>query len=948
MRSLIVARIFVGICSLTAASALGLAFVRGQEGGADRQGVVRGSGLRESFEDADTRWLEEGGDVKHQVRAHDRTDQTAHSGRYSERISFTAGNGTQLHYSLPISRALVSDDLRVSVWVKSDRPGVQLLARVVFPLERDPGSLMLLGTLLSGTTSDQPGGWQRLELRQPDLAMERQARLLRVALKRDVDTREAYIDRILLNLYTGQGSTEVFIDDLEVTPILDEPVHLSSATLRQPAEETGPPVEVSQDRLLIAGRPRLLRAVRAPGLAPTTLKEFGFSVVSVEWPLDIARIEQAVTAGLWLMPQLPSHFSDDGGLGLPLSQPAGEMPFRDAVLCWNLGTDIGPEVGQQVEEAVRDMRKTSPRRPLAADVTGDFRGYSRSLDVIGAHRWPIGTAMEVRSYREWLIQRRYLARPGSYFFTWIQAAADPAGGTATTTQAGPEPDQLRLLTYSALAAGYRGVGFWADETLGQAETGRSRLLELGLLNLELQLLEPYFASAGSATTVSVDASPVVVKRGPGTDPHEVPGSFGRNRGFSGGFARMPKLSASANSDRDEVQATLIRSDRGLVVIPIWYGAGAQYVPGQLATNDLSVVVPGVPDAAQAWHVTPASIQMVKRERVAGGTRLTLPEFDLTAMVLLSSETSVLEPLRKEVTKTRSWAAQWAAELAALQFDQVRRVNAQLTSLGRTQPDAVPLLRTADERLSMCRAALSRSEFAAAYTEAQRTMRALRIIERAHWEDAVRGLSAPQTSPYATSFATLPDHWRLMREVGSREFGPNLVPGGEFESTEMLAGDGWTQRQDGGDALELKASLSASVPHRGERSLHLEIKPQANQSPPRALDPTLAALVSKPVPVQAGDIVRIRFWLRVPATIHGSGDGAVIFDSLGGPALAISRSEPLEWNQYTLYRRAGVADQLTITLGLTGIGDVYIDDLEVRRLAPGTPLTRENAAPTARR
>jgi hypothetical protein len=904
------------------------------------------SALHIGFENSEPSWIDEGGDAKRLVRLHERTSSSAHSGQYSERIGVTATGGTHLHYSYPIGRAPVEDDLRVSVWIKADRPGIQLLVRAVFPRERDPNTLQLLHTLVPGTIYDQPGKWQRLELTQPDVATERQARLLRASLGRNVDTREAYADHVLLNVYAGPGDTDLNIDDLEVSPVVFEAVPAAGATLGPPGESPGPSVLISQDRLLVEGRPRLLRAVRAPGVSGETLKEFGFNAVAASWPPDLAALEEAVRSGLWLMPQLPAGTDAAGAGERSPAKLIENFPFRDAVLCWYLTSSGEPSPVEQIAEPLRKLRSAPPRRPVAGDVADDFRAFSRELDMIGAHRWPVGTAMGIRQYREWLTQRRYLARPGTYFFTWVQATTEGPDGVAAAW--GPEPDQIRLLTYAALAAGYRGVGFWADRTLGQPGHGRRALLQLGLLNLELQLLEPYFASAGSVETVTVEVAAPLVKQGPGADTSLVRGDFGRKRGVVGGFSSRPKPRPLPTDDREEVQATRVGSDRGLVVIPVWYGKGAQFVPGQLATNDLTLVIPGIPEAAQAWQVTPADVRLLKRERVGSGTRLTLPEFDLTAVVLLTSDTTLLAQLRREVARTRSWAALWASELAVAELDHLKHANARLVAMGRAQPDGPALLQTAQEHLAGCRGALAKGEYSASFAEAQRAMRAIRILERAHWDDAVKELSTPQASPYAVSFATLPEHWELMREASDGEWNSNLVAGGEFESVEALAADGWTQRLTAGDGLELKATLSAQNPRRGERSLHLEVKPAAGQEPPAVLDSTEATLVSRPIPVVAGDVVRVRFWLRIPAAIRGNVEGAAIYDSIGGPALAVARSEPLEWKQYTLLRRVARTEPMTVTLALTGIGDVYIDDLEVQRLSPRGPTAQRKRPAAVRR
>src|SRR5205807_1310571 len=115
---------------------------------------------------------------------------------------------------------------------------------------------------------------------------------------------------------------------------------------------------------------------------------------------------------------------------------------------------------------------------------------------------------------------------------------------------GPQPEQIRLLTYIALAAGCRGLGFWSDQFLSDSHQGRDRLLALALLNQELRLLEPLLATAGSPTWI--------------------------------------------DTSQADVKAAVLRTERGVLVLPMWMGKGAQFVPGQAAIASLRIVVPQVP------------------------------------------------------------------------------------------------------------------------------------------------------------------------------------------------------------------------------------------------------------------------------------------------------------------------------------------------------------------
>ena len=96
------------------------------------------------------------------------------------------------------------------------------------------------------------------------------------------------------------------------------------------------------------------------------------------------------------------------------------------------------------------------------------------------------TSLELNSYREWLMTRRLLASD-AYCWTWIQThvpdwflqlTQPKRDGETFIDPVGPQPEQIRLLTYCALAAGFRGLAFWSDRFLADSHTGRDRLLAM--------------------------------------------------------------------------------------------------------------------------------------------------------------------------------------------------------------------------------------------------------------------------------------------------------------------------------------------------------------------------------------------------------------------------------------------------------------------------------------
>src|SRR5262249_26953338 len=119
-------------------------------------------------------------------------------------------------------RAPLAEDLGARLWLKANRSGMQLLARLVLPHERNPKNLdEPLSVLLRGEIYQTVSRWQPLQVRNPLKQARERLQLLRAELQRDVNMADAYVDRLVLNLYAGPGQTEVWIDDLEIGPVVE-------------------------------------------------------------------------------------------------------------------------------------------------------------------------------------------------------------------------------------------------------------------------------------------------------------------------------------------------------------------------------------------------------------------------------------------------------------------------------------------------------------------------------------------------------------------------------------------------------------------------------------------------------------------------------------------------------------------------------------------------------
>jgi hypothetical protein len=97
--------------------------------------------LNEGFEGREVLWVKGTADGTFRESAHKLTEDSPHRGQRCELIQLHAEQGTFIHYTFDPGRAPIAEDLNANVWIKANRPGIGLLARVVLPREPNPKRL---------------------------------------------------------------------------------------------------------------------------------------------------------------------------------------------------------------------------------------------------------------------------------------------------------------------------------------------------------------------------------------------------------------------------------------------------------------------------------------------------------------------------------------------------------------------------------------------------------------------------------------------------------------------------------------------------------------------------------------------------------------------------------------------------------------------------------------
>jgi hypothetical protein len=360
------------------------------------------------------------------------------------------------------------------------------------------------------------------------------------------------------------------------------------------------------------------------------------------------------------------------------------------------------------------------------------------------------------------------------------------------------------------------------------------------------------------------------------------------------------------------------------------------VPGQSAANIVSLKVRGLPESHNAYRLAPGALARLRHNRVAGGTQVTLEEFGLTSLVLLTGEPQVILDVRQRAQLIARRAAQLQRELAAAKLEAVEDLHPQCSPGPHVEPQVVGWLAAAREGLRAADASLAAREYADAYEQAQRAMRPLRLVERADWEPAVEALASPVSHPAAVAYATLPAYRALIPQIASVQSRAILLGQARFDDLETMLRAGWRHFRRSAEGVRPDAELAAAAAHSGRLGLRLIARPADQDASDIVVESPPCWVTSPALPLEAGQLVCIHGWVNVPSPISGSVDGLLIVDSVSGDPLAERIGQTDGWREFTLYRVVPSPATMTVSFELAGLGEAWIDDVTIHSIPLGHP------------
>ncbi len=172
--------------------------------------------MQDSFEGGLPRWRLVESDCNAQLTLQDISVSLPRSGQTCELLQVSAGNGTFVYVAYPIEPCVVVDEFQPRIWTQCASAGIRIGVRVVFPTSFHPVTGGRLTAIVWGDTYSDTGEWEAIKVTNLQKQFEAEVVALRQRFGPSVNVEDAFIDAVVMNVYTGPGGYRVKVDDLNL------------------------------------------------------------------------------------------------------------------------------------------------------------------------------------------------------------------------------------------------------------------------------------------------------------------------------------------------------------------------------------------------------------------------------------------------------------------------------------------------------------------------------------------------------------------------------------------------------------------------------------------------------------------------------------------------------------------------------------------------------------
>ncbi len=834
-----------------------------------------------------------------------RSNNVAARNRF-ESLEVQNGPGTQILVSHDVPPSFVISELVPSVRVKADQPGIRLMVRVVLPHTDSPSGDGPMTTMLTGPRYEATGKWQELSLAGgKDLSekLREEIWLLRRRFDTEVSQRDAYIDKVVLNLYTGPGTTKVQIDDLRLKGMVsaagiadtvrttgtvkkDNEVRQTSlnGTVAAPREKQESLVKRDGTVLLVKNKPFFPRIVEHNGEPLDYLKAIGFNTVELKSTATFEQLRQAQKLDLWLICPAPSS------VGL------SPIDFKfDRVLGWSVGDQLSGRDVPVIEQRIREIRESDQRmgRPVIGGAQSDWSQLAKLTDVLSVGVEPIGTSFIASQYSEWINQRRQATGNGTPVWADIQTELSKSltAQIGTLAKQSPpipiEPQQIKFLVYEAITGGARGLRFRSRNRLDAVDpVSRLRAQTIEWVNAEIAQIEPW--AVGGAVMGEV------------------------------------------TTNDKQIEVTAINTNRSRLLLIQRPTHHEQYLAGDVPTRTISFQDSATNGNKSAYLIDQSGLISLPNSQNHAGVNIQIDNCPFLAAVVLTQDPLVMNKLRSSYERVgKQTIMQMHTELTQQWLAITQLINQQMERMQKSSAEASGALTEANTAFQTAQTLINGSSPQTAVDYLNRTDERLSFVRRDMVTGPLGMFQSKTSTPFVAHASLIPLHWELASRLGTSEWNPNGLAGGDFENLQHMMSNGWENRRLDNEKLITNVELSEAARVDGRYGLKMSVNPRT--ATPQLIESTPLWISTPEIPIKSGQLLRIHGWVNVPQVIQGTHDGLMVTDSLGGTDMAERIPVTRGWQEFTLYRGAPSDGVLKVTFSLGGVGEALLDEVTIRAI-----------------
>jgi hypothetical protein len=863
--------------------------------------------LYDSLDTHPPRWHLDGSDCDARVTKQGHLSDGGIGGGACESITFTAGHGSEVRLVYPIEPVMPLDDLTANVAVMSARGGARIGFRVRYPYLQDPETRRPAAVIVYGANYQSLGQFASIGVGM----IERPLRMKVIALRRehgsDADLSDAYVDAVVINAYSGPGTTHLRMDELRVEGLI--PISDTNSVGRRLERDRATSLRMSEDSVLIADSRtpfplgRVTRILQHNGEPLAWVRSLGFDAVLLAGPPDAEILGEAIRSRVKVYAPPPS--APDPSI----------QSLLDPVAAWYVGADEVLDRRQinQTELTCRRLRSwpSQWQRPLVAAPSESWRRYASLLDGVIQDLPPrnrgLGGGEEVAQMME--VRRRIgdrvaggvgiVSMPPEAMVRQTESIADLIGA--------PRPQAFRwhsmwLQAMRSLESAPAAMLFRSTRPLSSGQPlDNQRSMALSYVNRMIAMIAPWVASSTPAA------------------PPQVVGAPYRCTRLTGGPTELLILTSIANR-------------------------GSEVLAGDGTTLEIQLTPS---DAAKTvWRLTHFSAERISPEVTSTGARLQVVSPDAVELIVLSSDTAVGGAL---ATSAQRFARQAGLDRWQLVSDLVERTRAnwQTATSTRASSGRVPsnLMEVATRTLTDAEPMYRAGDIDASLRMARRAdawaMRSEWQLAEALMPDWPRPTSCP---PIDLGSPALQSFWRpLMDDQG---WGINRMTSGSLDDPNWMDEHRWSVGRRMVTQADSRVEHINRGTFEGPGALRARVVPIADDPLHGGYEGTVIQIRSPSVRVAAGSAIRIDTQVRTIG-FGGPHQGLLVYDTIGGQEMGVLVRARPDWTPVRLYRQTQQETEVHVMFELIGAGEATIDEVELRVWEPET-IRRPPLTPIAER